>query len=180
MFNKKGYAGTSLSDLTEATGLTKGAIYGNFKNKEALAVEAFKFNVRAIMNEISIQTNKEKRAIDKLYAITNYYRGYYDLTKISGGCPILNVGADTKHINPVLFRLVKSIARKLEGSIAEIISKGIKNGEFRNDLDAKKSARNIYSMMEGSVFMASTHDNRIYLINMMDHIDEMIRFKMLA
>ena len=31
IFNRKGYAGTSLSDLTAATGLTKGAIYFNFK-----------------------------------------------------------------------------------------------------------------------------------------------------
>ncbi len=33
VFNKNGYFGTSMSDITEATGLTKGAIYGNFKNK---------------------------------------------------------------------------------------------------------------------------------------------------
>jgi len=46
IFNKQGYVGTSLSDLTEVTGLTKGAIYFNFKNKEELAVKAFKFNVK--------------------------------------------------------------------------------------------------------------------------------------
>lgn len=36
-FNNKGYQGTSISDITGATGLTKGSIYGNFKNKEDLA-----------------------------------------------------------------------------------------------------------------------------------------------
>ena len=46
IFNKNGYAATSLSDLTKATGLTKGAIYGNFKNKEELAIIAFKYNVK--------------------------------------------------------------------------------------------------------------------------------------
>ena len=30
VFNEKGYAGTSLTDLTNATRLTKGSIYGNF------------------------------------------------------------------------------------------------------------------------------------------------------
>ena len=39
IFNRKGYAATSMSDLTAATGLTKGAIYGNFKNKEELAIK---------------------------------------------------------------------------------------------------------------------------------------------
>ena len=33
IFNKKGYAGTSLTDMTGATGLTKGSIYGNFEDK---------------------------------------------------------------------------------------------------------------------------------------------------
>ena len=36
IFNKNGYNGTSMSELVDATGLTKGAIYGNFKNKETI------------------------------------------------------------------------------------------------------------------------------------------------
>ena len=32
IFNKKGYEATSMKDITSATSLTKGAIYGNFKN----------------------------------------------------------------------------------------------------------------------------------------------------
>ena len=46
IFNKKGYSGTSLHDLTEATGLTKGGIYGNFENKDEIAAAAFEFNSR--------------------------------------------------------------------------------------------------------------------------------------
>ena len=41
IFNKKGFAGTSLSDMTEATGLTKGSIYGNFADKDEVAMAAF-------------------------------------------------------------------------------------------------------------------------------------------
>ena len=37
VFNEKGYAGTSMNDLTIATGLTKGSIYGNFENKDDIA-----------------------------------------------------------------------------------------------------------------------------------------------
>ncbi|MEL6536474.1 MAG: TetR family transcriptional regulator, partial [Bacteroidota bacterium] len=34
LFNTKGYTATSISDITNATGITKGAIYGNFQNKD--------------------------------------------------------------------------------------------------------------------------------------------------
>jgi AcrR family transcriptional regulator len=53
IFNKNGYAATSMSEITNATGLTKGAIYGHFKNKEALSISAFKFNVKQMMSKIS-------------------------------------------------------------------------------------------------------------------------------
>ena len=45
LFNKQGYRGTSLSDLTAATQLTKGSIYGNFENKEEVAIAAFDYNL---------------------------------------------------------------------------------------------------------------------------------------
>ena len=45
LFNSKGYVGTSLSDLTKVTGMTKGALYCNFDNKEDIALAAFKYNV---------------------------------------------------------------------------------------------------------------------------------------
>ena len=40
LFNTKGYISTSLSDITQVTGLTKGSIYGNFENKDEVAIEA--------------------------------------------------------------------------------------------------------------------------------------------
>ena len=52
IFNRHGYIGTSMSDLTEATGLTKGAIYGNFENKEALALSAFEHNRNILLQTI--------------------------------------------------------------------------------------------------------------------------------
>jgi len=52
VFNKHGYVGTSMSDLTEATGLTKGALYGNFENKEALALSSFEYNSKILLAAI--------------------------------------------------------------------------------------------------------------------------------
>ena len=52
IFNKHGYIGTSMSQLTEATGLTKGAIYGNFENKLALALSAFEYNRNLLLSEL--------------------------------------------------------------------------------------------------------------------------------
>lgn len=55
VFNQKGVVGTSLSDITEATGLTKGAIYGNFADKEEVALAAFEYNVDKVFSGLAKQ-----------------------------------------------------------------------------------------------------------------------------
>ena len=40
IFNMHGYYGTTMSQLTKAINMTKGAIYGNFKDKDEIALAA--------------------------------------------------------------------------------------------------------------------------------------------
>lgn len=178
VFNKHGYVGTSLSDLTAVTGLTKGAIYGNFANKEELAVLAFKQNVRTIISPLAAEMGKHEHAVEKLFALTNYYRGYYNKIKTIGGCPVLNVGIDANNVNPALFQVVKSTARKLEDGLRQVIETGIRKKEIKKQINAAAYARIIYGMIEGSVFMASAQSNKVYIDDMMDMIDTLIREKL--
>ena len=53
IFNQKGYNATSISDITSATGITKGAIYGNFKNKDDVALAAFDHGVNIVLKQIT-------------------------------------------------------------------------------------------------------------------------------
>ena len=38
IFNKKGFAATSMNDILDVTGLSKGCVYGNFENKDEIHV----------------------------------------------------------------------------------------------------------------------------------------------
>jgi TetR/AcrR family transcriptional regulator, transcriptional repressor for nem operon len=178
VFNKHGYIGTSLSDVTKITGLTKGAVYGNFKNKEELAILAFKQNVRDIILPLAEQMSRHNNAVDKLKALTQYYRSYYDKVKGIGGCPVLNVGVDANNVNPALFQAVKQTACKLENSLQQIIETGIKKKEIQKGVNAAIYARTIYAMIEGSVFMAFTQKDKSYIADVMGMIDVMISEKL--
>lgn len=171
IFNKKGYEATSLSDLIDATKLSKGAIYGNFESKEDLAIQAFHYNVNRVMVPIRNELSKYNNSVDKLYALTNFYREYYDYAIHLGGCPILNVATDTNNVNSKLFNAVKKISKDIEDRLMKIIQKGIELNEIKNNVNAKLTSKNIYSMIEGSVFMAFVHKDKIYISEMMNHID---------
>lgn len=171
IFNKKGYVGTSISDLTSATGLTKGAIYGNFKNKEELSLEAFNHNMRFVLGMIRERMDAESTSIGKLKALNNFYRDYTKETIHLGGCPILNVGIDANHLNPLLLKRVNYVINKLEESIAEVIEKGILSKEIKEDIEPLKYARLFFSKLEGAIFMAVIRKNEQYLKEMTDHVD---------
>jgi len=171
IFNKKGYVGTSLSDLTSATGLTKGAIYGNFKNKEELSLEAFNHNIRFVLGLIRERMDAEETAIGKLKALNNFYRDYTKETIHLGGCPILNVGIDANHLNPLLLTRVDYVVQKLEESIAEVIQIGVAKQEIKEGIEPIKYARLFFSKLEGAIFMAVIRKNEAYLKEMTDHID---------
>lgn len=178
IFNKQGYVGTSLSHLTKATGLTKGAIYCNFTNKEDLALKAFKLNVSKAILPLFKLINEQENSLEKLYAITTYQRSYYDLIQKRGGCPMVRVGVDAKFINPALFNTAKKISEKYLVGLIDIINEGIDNDEFNKSIDAYEHATLILSMIEGSTLLASTHNDEKFITNTMDFIDTVIIEKM--
>ena len=126
IFNKHGYVGTSMSDLTEATGLTKGALYGNFENKEALALSAFEYNSNRLLQAIEAKLSIDGSALDKVYSLTNFYRHYDEFTHDMGGCPVLNTRVDAEHNNKLLAAAARETVATIEGKIALVLEVGAK------------------------------------------------------
>jgi len=174
IFNKNGYAATSMRDITKATGLTKGAIYGNFKNKEDLAIAAFRHTVKNLMKSITKHLQLSDSPIQKLFLISDFYRNYYSYSKQNGGCPVLNIGVDANNQNTKLLQKVKQVIEKIQDQVAHIIERGIEVGEISKEINAMQYAKRIDTMIQGAVFMTYTMDDEFYMKDTMNQIDQMI------
>ncbi len=174
IFNKNGYSSTSLKDITSATGLTKGAIYGNFKNKEELALAAFTVTIKNMLRRITVHQDTSDSPIKKLLLITDFYRNYYDYTKELGGCPILTMGVDAKYQNLSLFQYVQYTISKIQRNMAKLIDIGKEKGEIHRQIDSSLYAKNIYTMITGAIFMTHTMNDASYLLETMNQIDTII------
>lgn len=179
-FNMHGYTGTSLSDITKATGLSKGAVYGNFDNKEHLALEAFNHNIRKSMGRLYAHMDMDAPGLSKLFAITNFYRTYYKDNMIEGGCPMLNMGIDSMNHNSALYLRVTEVMNKLVNGITDLIKQAQEEKAVHADLPAKKYANKIYAQIQGSIFMAYMLKDHTHMAEMMNHIDLMIKNELMA
>ncbi|MCR9262844.1 MAG: TetR/AcrR family transcriptional regulator [Flavobacteriaceae bacterium] len=174
IFNRFGYVGTSMSDLTDATGLTKGAIYGNFENKEALALSAFEYNRNHLLAVIDEKIDVEGNAMEKLFSLMNFYKQYDVFSLPLGGCPILNVGVDAQNNNKLLAAAVKETIKEIEGKIALVLENGGKNGEIKLPVPPLQFAKQLFTMIQGAIAMSTMTRDRKYLINTITYLEHLV------
>ncbi|PZF74929.1 TetR/AcrR family transcriptional regulator [Taibaiella soli] len=153
VFNKKGYAGTSLTDLTEATGLTKGSIYGNFTNKDEVALAVFDYNLQNLQNIISIEMSKRTGIREKLMTYVDVYEHYQNYPFQQGGCPILNTATEADDTHPELKKKALGAVMNWKNTIMRLIEKGQEEGEFSKDTDAEQMAFTIVATIEGCIMI---------------------------
>ncbi len=175
IFNKQGYVGTSMSDLTEATGLTKGALYGNFENKESLALAAFEYHSNILLTAIDERLNGSGNAIDTLFRLTDFYRHYDEFTAPMGGCPILNVGVDAQYNNKLLEGAARETLRTIEGKIALVLENGVNKRELKLPVPPLQFAKQLFTMIQGAIAMATISGDRKYLINTIAYLEVLVK-----
>ncbi len=175
IFNKHGYIGTSMSDLTSATGLTKGALYGNFENKEALALAAFDYHKNILLTAIREQLHSEGSALDRIFALTNFYRKYDEFTMKLGGCPVLNVGTDAQFNHSKLAEAAKGTVKTIIAEIAAVLEDGITKKEIHLPVASSQFAKQMYTMIQGAVGMATIMQDRKYLLNTIAYLEQLIK-----
>lgn len=174
VFNQKGFVGTSLSDLENATGLTKGCIYGLFNSKEGLAVECFEY-ARALVHErMDCEAGKKDNAIEKLQAIFDMYRTFPEFWPIKGGCPILNTSIEADDTNPLLQEKVVRALEIWRRFFSSIITKGIRNGEIKSNANPHVVSTLFIALLEGATMMSKAYNDSSSLGIVLDKIDEMI------
>jgi TetR/AcrR family transcriptional repressor of nem operon len=154
LFNQKGYAGSSIQDIIEATGLTKGGIYRRFSNKDEIAVEAFEYAGQVLMEQISSAINNTDTVIDKIMAVCNVHIDPVNNPPIKGGCPLLNTAVECDDTFPMLRDKALVAYEEMLSLIKGILKHGISVGELRSDVDIDSISSFIVSSLEGSV-MAS-------------------------
>jgi TetR/AcrR family transcriptional repressor of nem operon len=175
IFNTKGYAGTSLNDMTASTGLTKGSIYGNFTNKDEVALAAFDYNLQQVGNIISDEMNKKESIQDKLLVYVTVYSNCLKQTFPTGGCPILNTAVEADDTHPELRKKAMSAILSWKHKITTLIEKGIENKEFNAAIDSEEIALTIIAMIEGGTMLAKLTGKYDHRKSVMKSVERLIK-----
>lgn len=175
LFNTKGYISTSLSDITQATGLTKGSIYGNFENKDEVAIEVYKYNAGLLGKTLSCSFGDEYiTSLDKLHAFVEFYRKNWKFVFANGGCPLMNAATEADDSFPALKTQVKRSFEQWLTKISDVIDEGQRKGEIDKKASAEQYASLFIMLIEGGILLSKTMGDQSFLNHALDKVASII------
>ena len=161
IFNQRGFAGCSMQDVMDATGLEKGGLYRHFASKEELAVEAFRYALAVSVKTKTDDLEQIPNAVDKLrFGVKRFVEGP---STIPGGCVLMNTAVDADDGNPALRKLVREGIQAWKGRLSKIVEDGIQRGEIRPDVEPRRIANTLIATLEGALMMSRLEGTQVAL-----------------
>jgi TetR/AcrR family transcriptional regulator, transcriptional repressor for nem operon len=175
LFNTQGYKATSISDITAATGFTKGAIYRHFASKDGLEMETLMHLSVLMFEKLRDRIKEKKTAGEKLRTIFNYFESYISNPPLKGGCPLMNAAIEADDSNPVLRKAALKILSGLRESIVTMLENGIKHKQIKAGIDKEFYATLIIAGLEGAIMMSKLSGNNDDIKRIVGHLDKQLR-----
>ncbi len=170
LFNRQGYAGASMSDLMQATGLQKGGIYNHFSSKDELAVAAFDFAANHIQQKFMGALKGKRHAVDRLIAILSVHETLLNDPLVPGGCPILNTAVESDDTHPALREHAQQAMDAWRKLVRRILESGIARGELRSTIEVESVVTVLIATIEGAVMMSKLYGEASYLERTLDYL----------
>ena len=174
VFNTKGYAGTSMNDIMSATGLSKGCIYGNFENKDDVALAAFDYNHNRVTEYIRGKILATENSIERLLVYPDTYRNYLKIPFLQAGCPILNTSTEADDTHPKLRNRASGALSFWKRALENQVKRGIARGEIKTGTNPAVVAVAMISIIEGAFMQAKVTGKTTALKIAMDYLEKAI------
>lgn len=153
LINRKGFNGTSVDDILEASGTGKSQFYHHFASKTQLARELVDFHAPlmplACLTTINTCSNLEEFETALTSLLESHRNGQFQF-----GCPTSNLATELVAGSEELAMNFRTIFSGLEVRLTEIIGMMRYRGHLRQELVPTEVANFIMSSIEGALLLA--------------------------
>jgi TetR/AcrR family transcriptional regulator, transcriptional repressor for nem operon len=174
IFNQYGYAGSSISDIMQLTGLQRGGIYNHFKSKDEIALAAFDYTIDLLHQTVMTEMLYKNHAIERLHALIDAVKRFSKHPSIIGGCPILNTATDSDDTHPALRKRTQEAVNQIRALIGSIVELGIRQKEIIATADGEEVSLVIISTIEGGMMLTKLYGDDLYLNRAAKHLHHYI------
>ncbi len=170
VFHKKGYNGTSMQDLVDATSLNRSSIYNSFGSKLNLFLEVLSYYQSFHNNNFSqglAQSYNATEAIETIFELS--------LTEILNdndrkGCMIVNCKSEMVNQEPSIKSFMEKNQDRMIAMLEDIVYKGQMEKIFNQDQTANQYALYLFSSIQGLRMTGILNKNEKELRNLINTV----------
>ncbi|WCN83077.1 TetR/AcrR family transcriptional regulator [Micromonospora sp. LH3U1] len=160
VFRTKGYEGTSMRDLAEATGLGSGSIYAAFGSKDGLylaVLDLYRQRYAAPMVDL-LRSGNDARAV-----IREVFIGTVDDITGDGqhlSCLIVGASMERAHQDVRVAERLRSTTQSLELALYDLLAEAQLRGQITSDRSASDLAGFLVTSLQGLRVMGAINPDR--------------------
>lgn len=168
-FRERGFEATSMSELTDRTGVQKASLYGAFGDKRAIYLAAL-----ARYSEEALGRLRERLAAPGPVrgVLRGFFSGIARGTCGGGakGCLCVNSAMEFAARDAEIAKLLRAHTEKAEAVFRELLVRGVAEGELAADTDVVGLARFLQSSLLGLTVSSMTSPGEAVLLDIVDGI----------
>jgi len=152
LFSLKGFLGTSIHDILEATNTSKGGFYNHFSSKEDLFFQVID-EARKIWREKNLKgLDQIENPTEKIKRLLKNYKDRYlkDADNFPGGCVFITLSAELNHQRPQLSKELEKGFVGLKGMLNRLLKEGKESGELIKAVNTDTVTEILFSGMLGA------------------------------
>lgn len=174
-FRAKGFEGTTLDELEQATGLGRGSLYGAFGDKRSLFLNALALYLDTALRERMARLQSDDAGRAEIVALFRSMARDAIGDRDRRGCMVTNCSIELADRDPDLACQAARSLDQFERAFASAIRRSQQRGEIDPGRDPVRLARFLTVCMEGMQVLARIRPDPAWLDDVVAAVDEALR-----
>jgi TetR/AcrR family transcriptional repressor of nem operon len=149
VFCIKGYNGTSMDDLVQATGLSRSSIYDTFKDKYGLFLKSLNYYSCMQKEGLEKQCAKPEGPKKKIRSIFDYTIKDILADQEGKGCLMISVSMELGAVDKDVSNLFITGMEEMEQVLSTLVKEGQTKGEIPKKFTSKALGKHLYNSLVG-------------------------------
>lgn len=157
---RHGFQAASLSNILAKTGLTKGALYHHFPNKNDLGFAVIEEVIREGFEVRMFAPLRE--SVDPIATLTEIIRNKAEtatLETVCQGCALNNLMQEMSALDVDFKRCLNGILKTWQDTVTDALKRAQKQGQVRKEIDCRAAALFVVSAFEGCIGIAKNQQS---------------------
>ena len=156
-FWARGYTGTSIGDLVEATGINRASLYAAFDSKRGLFISALRHYDRLHRRAFLARFSKEHAPKDAIIAVFEAAAAATRNDEKPPGCLLVNTAIELSPYDAEIAGLIQSSFDEVEGFFGDMIESALRDQTISRPISPGATAKALLGLFLGLRVLARSN-----------------------